>query len=527
MTHGTPPRTAWNGLIRRSWLARCTGRQQPGSSELHLQIVLVPAIALLLVCGSALTAQTPQSAKQEQVTAPDAEAASGQKAEAPTTEIKKEEPKKPAYFQSKAFGTRNETEPPGYAKPLSEHGFPGAEELKWLDFGLEHRTRFEHRNDDFRRTVLQEDDQFLLRSRTYLGIHDIVDPFRFGVEFQDCRQFNSDFPETTSDVDENDFLQAFGELYFKDALGEGYPLALRAGRMTLEYTDRHMVGRNRWRNTVNSFDGFRMRLGQPSSDWQVDVFAAQPVERRMRQPNRTDEERWFYGMVGTWRKWHQYITLEPYYFILDEDWKDRTRADREIHTLGLRGFGPIGRTGFDYDFDGAFQVGEAGQLDHKAFAAIGEIGYTFQHDWKPRLSFSTMYASGDRTSDDGLSERFARLFDPGHPYSTADLFTWQNVIAPRMRVEMSPLKKLKFDASYGAYWLASDSDAWVVPNRRDPTGRSGDFVGQELEARVRYQIDPRIEIEIGYSHFMPGGFARETGPCDDSDFLYVATTLRL
>jgi hypothetical protein len=442
-------------------------------------------------------------------------------------ETKEAPAKKPARYTSKAFGTSLGREPPDYVKPLSLYGWPGCEKIDWLDFGLEHRTRFEHRDDDYRRPQLQQDDQFLMRSRAYLGIEKIFDPLRFGVEFQDARQFNSDFPETNRDVDEADFLQAFAELYFKDALGQGQPLSLRAGRMSLEYLDTHTVARSRWANTTTAFDGFRLRLGEPTSDWQFDFFAVQPVDRRLRQPDRGDEERWFYGLVGSWRKWQNYVTLEPYYFILDEDRKDPAVADREIHTLGLRAFGPIADTKFDYDVDAAFQTGHDGQNEQRAFAAIGELGYSFEHAWKPRLSFSTMYASGDRNPNDQLSERFARLFDSTHGYSTWDLFTWQNVISPKVRLELKPTEKLRFDTSYGAYWLASDSDAWVVPNRRDPTGTSGDCIGQEVDLRLRYQLDPRVEFEIGYSHFFAGPFIENTGAADDADFFYVQTTLRL
>ncbi|UCG15411.1 MAG: alginate export family protein [Phycisphaerales bacterium] len=434
------------------------------------------------------------------------------------------EVKTPAPYTSKAWGARLDTEPPGYVKTLDKSGIPGLESLDWLEFGLEHRTRFEYRSDS-RRPDLADDEQFLLRSRVYVGVRKILDPFRFGIEFQDARQFHSNFPERSRDVDEADFLQAFGELYFEDALGQGYPVQFRAGRMTLEYIDRRLIGRNRWRNTTNSFDGFRLRLGQPAADWQFDVFAVQPVERRMTSPDRPDEERWFYGLVGAWRGWSKHVTLEPYYFILDEDRKDREGADREIHTVGLHMFGPIGDTRLDYDLDTAFQFGEDGEREQRAFGVYGEVGYTFDHAWKPRLSFSTLYATGDRGPDDGVSERFDRLFEATHPYSTTDLFAWQNTISPKLRLSLRPTPKLRLDTSYGAYWLASDADAWINTGRRDPRGDSDDFVGQELELRVRYRIDPRVELEAGYSHFFPGPFVGNTGPGDDGDLFYVQTTI--
>jgi hypothetical protein len=194
--------------------------------------------------------------------------------------------------------------------------------------------------------------------------------------------------------------------------------------------------------------------------------------------------------------------------------------------MGLHAFGPIGTTGFDYDFDTAFQFGEDGHRKQRAFAVYGEVGYTFRHAWKPRVSFSTLYASGDRDPDDHLSERFDRLFEVTHPPSTTDLFSWQNIISPKIRLQLQPVKKLRIETSYGAYWLASDSDAWVLAERRDPTGRSDDFVGQEIELRVRYQVNRRIELEAGYSHFFPGPFVENTGDADDGDLFYVQTTLQ-
>ena len=487
---------------------------QAGAAHRGQRVVL--AATVLFITGAGLQAQT---AEAPQVPPP----VEATDETTPATEEKAVQPQGSSHFKSKAWGVRLESEPPGYVKTLDQFGIAGLEDLDWLEFGLEQRTRFEYRSD-YRRPSLADDEQFLLRSRVYLGIRDVLDPLRLGIELQDSRQFHSDFPDRTRDVNEAEFIQAFAELYFPDALGEGYPVQFRVGRMSLEYVDRRLVARNRWRNTTNAFDGFRLRLGQPSADWQFDFFAVQPVERRLTSRDRADEERWFYGLVGAWRPWSRLVTLEPYYFILDQDRKDGELADREIHTLGLHAFGPIGDTAFDYDFDTAFQFGEDGERRQRAFAFRGEVGYTFQHAWQPRVGVSTIYASGDRDPDDGLSERFDRLYQATHCPSMSDLFGWQNIISPKIRVTLRPTSKLRIDTSYGAYWLASDSDAWVIPGRRDPNGDSGDWVGQELELRVRYKLDPRIELEMGYSHFFPGPFAENTGPTDDADLFYVQTT---
>jgi hypothetical protein len=423
--------------------------------------------------------------------------------------------------------TGRETDPPGYVRTLSETGLPGTEDLNWLDFGIEHRSRYERRDDDMRRPVLTTDNQFLMRSRTYVGLREIVDPFRFGFEFQDSRQFNSQFPDSDRDINEADILQAFGELYFRDAFGPGEHLRFRAGRMSFDLVDRTLFSRNRWRNTTTAYDGFRLQLGEDTSDWQFNFVAAQPVDRRLIQPDRTDDHRWIYGVVGAWRRWPEYIILEPYYFLLDSERKRPSREDREIHTLGLRGYGLINATRFDYDFNAAFQFGDDGPRSHRAFGASGELGYAFDHDWHPRLSVSGLYAGGDRNPTDGVNERFDRLFGRSHGLSTSDLIIWENVIGAKVRYDMDINDKVEFDAAYGGYWLASDSDVFGTTGRRDPAGRSGDFAGQEIELRLEYTVSRRMRIEVGYSYFIPGTFLRKTGPSDDSDFFYVQITLRL
>lgn len=431
------------------------------------------------------------------------------------------------HYQSRAWGVRGEPAPPRYVKPLSESGLPGTSDLNWLLLGLEHSTRFEVRDDDYNRNELTHDEPFIMRSRGYLGVREILDPLRFGLEFMDAREFNSQFPDDTNVANENDILQLFAELYFEDALGASQPLAVQFGRMTFDYVDgKTFLARNRWRNTVNAFDGFRVQFGEPRSDWQVDFFAVQPVERFQRRFDHGDDERWFYGLIGAWRGWSEIVTLEPYWLVLDEDRKDPDRADREIHTMGLRAFGLIGDSGFDYDAHASFQFGDDGDRTQRAFATLAELGYTFEHEWKPRLSVSMAYASGDENPNDSVSERYDRLFGLTTSWSPQDYASWQNLISPKVRIELQPIKPLKFNASYGPYWLASDRDAWVPTGRRDPSGEAGNFVGHEIDARVRYELSSRADIEVGYAHFMPGNFAEQTGDADDSDLFYVQMTVR-
>lgn len=433
------------------------------------------------------------------------------------------EPRKPGgYRPSKAISTGRSPEPVSYARPLSDWTEAAP---NWLHMGIEQRTRYDYFDDNYQ-DDLDRDEPFQLRSRAFLGVQDIIDPLRLGVEFQDSREFNNEMPGTTSNVDENDFLQAFAELYFADALGPREPLSFQVGRFSVDYADRRLVARNGFRNTTNAFDGFRLRAGDRNSIWELEVFAFQPVAIRQLRPDRGNEEQWFYGIVGAWRGWAPLAIFEPYYFILDQDNKGWNAADTELHTFGLHTYGDIGRSGFDYDLDGSFQCGKTEGLTQRAFATHVELGYTFAHAWKPRVATWLNYASGDHNPNDSVDETFNRLFGSSNRlYGFTDYFIWSNMIQPSIGISAQPTDKTRVNAIYRTVWLASDTDAWSRGDRVDPTGQSGDFIGQEIDMFVEQRITDHWVIEVGYGHFMPGNFVRNTGDSPDSDRFYVQSTL--
>ncbi len=437
--------------------------------------------------------------------------------------------------RTRAWGVRLDSEPPEYVRTLPNAAADSpltSPAPAWLDFGLEQRTRYEYRHQDARRSPLTYDDQFLLRSRAYFGIREVLDPLRFGVEIQDSREFGTRFGDSDRDTNEADLQQGFAELFFEDALGPREPLRLQAGRMSFELIDRRLFARNRWRNTTNAFDGLRLRAGESKSPYELNILAVRPVERRLRRLDGSDDERVLYGATFSWRGWEPLIQIEPYYFLLDVDRRsDPALTDRLIHTPGVRVFGLIGESGWDYDANVAYQVGEDGDRTHRAFAAAGEVGYSFDAAWDPRLSFSTLYASGDEDRSDGTTQRFDRLFGAAHFLSTSDLFIWENTIAPKLRLDFAPLKDLQLDFAYGMYWLASDRDNWGATGRRIAAGGST-FIGHELEFRGVYRVNEHMNLELGYSHFIPGQVANNVVPPADNDFdrgdfVYVQMTLRL
>lgn len=494
------------------------------------------------------------------------------------------------YVERRSYGTQKETEPPRYVKQLNKtwlKDYDSFADIDWLDIGFEYRARYEHRDNDFRRAQENIDDPLLLRSRAYLGLKNILDPFRFAVEVQDSRRNHSDYTRSndTRDVDKADVLQAYLELYYKDSifgkddLGNSRPFWVRGGRLAWESLDRRLIARNEWRNTTNTFQGVRANIGEKKNDWQLEAFAVQPVQRFTDKLDEVDHSQNFYGVIGDWRRWSEYVTIQPYYFLLKQNgdkveydtngnlYSDRSvytaaqqnqaTIDREIHTGGVRVFGVVPGTQWDYDANYAKQWGHQQRfisnaigyrnVDHDAFAYNAEVGYSFKHPWKPRVSASYGVASGDKTTASGNdfsdNGRFDRLFGFARPWSNNDYIQMENIRASKVRLEFDPqvpyLNNVKVDTGFSWYRLDDPTDRWNAgANLRDRTGKSGSDLGKEFDLRVRFPLSQYASLNLGYAHFWAGDFVKnavsanatniatfDQNRSNSSDFFYTELTL--
>lgn len=506
------------------------------------------------------------------------------------------------YVERRSYGTQKETEPPKYVKQANKtwlKDYDAFSDVDWLDVGFEYRARYESRQNDFRRARENIDDPLLLRSRAYVGLKNILDPFRFAVELQDSRRNNSDYNSSPDrrlssdprDIDHADILQAYLELYYKDSifgkddLGNSRPFWVRGGRLAWEDLDRRLIARNEWRNTTNTFQGVRANIGEKKNDWQLEAFAVQPIQRFTSQLDKIDHAQKFYGLVGDWRGWSEYVTIQPYYFYLKQDgskveydgngsaYNDRSvytaiqqaraRIDREVNTGGIRVYGVIPGTQWDYDAAYNKQWGHvqrfvgttvpAGRyitVDHDAYAYNAELGYTFnKHPWKPRFSASYGVASGDHVSggntntDTSDAQGFDRLFGFARPWSNNDYVQMNNIRAAKVRVEFDPkvpfLENVKVDTGFSWYHLDDASDRWAAGNNlQDASGRSGRDLGKEYDLRVRFPLNQYASLNLGYAHFWAGDFVKDAvsataanrtafdqNRSDTSNFFYTELTL--
>lgn len=436
------------------------------------------------------------------------------------------------YVKSRGYRVTPESDPPRYVHNGPQTGYPYLDQAPWLDIGLEQRTRFEYRDDSFLRTPQAgQDYPFLLRTRLYLGIKEVLDPFRMVVEYQDSRWENHDYASTNREVNENEPIQMYGELHFKSGLGEGRPLYIRGGRMAFELVDRRLIANNEFRNTTNTFQGLRIHGGKETQPWEVDILVLQPIDRLMYDFDVTFEDQWFYGAVGSIRQWSQYATVQPYWLGLSQGQNEETAPTPagtfSIQTTGIRAYGLFGASGFDWDADVVYQWGDArGGLSQVAGAAALELGYTVEDStWKPRFSGFFGYGTGDENPDDRQQNNFNALFGFNQPWSRNDYFSWDNAIQPKVRLEMTPLPDLLVDLGIGAFWLASSRAPWARAQLFDPTGGAGNWVGTEYDIRFRYRLLDYVSLDTSYSRFNPGTFPTRLGKGLSSNFFYMSITL--
>jgi len=381
------------------------------------------------------------------------------------------------------------------------------------------------------------------RSRLFLAYRDGLQPLRFTLEYQDSRRDGGRFPADNREVNKHEFMQRYAELHWADALGHdgkgrARPLSLRSGRMAFEALDRRLIGRNEWRNTSNSFSGLRLLLGGQDNDWQLDLFRLRPLTRLLEASDRPDHRQRFSGLIGHWRRWSELLTLQPYYLDLRQQPQREAGTGSRVQAFGLRAYGWLGER-VNWDVNAVWQHGWQGGLPQRGRAFTAELGQRWPDAaWRPRLSASYGYASGDRDPDDGRSERFERFFGFARPWSADDYVIFENIHAPKLRLELQPNPSLRVDAGYSAYWLASRRDRFNnllagAPGNRDPSGGSGRFLGHGPDLRLRQALSEGLDLTVGYSRFHTGDFVRlrqqaaSGARAKASDFFYLELTFSL
>ncbi len=411
------------------------------------------------------------------------------------------------------------------------------------------RARYEAIDNQFRSGKAKSSDALLLR--TDLLVKYAAGPVEIGGEVTDSRAYGGGTGSSlgTTEVDALDITQAYLAFNLGDALGEGSKTRFQAGRFTMDMGSRRLVARNRFRNTINAFTGFR-------ADWTgkggqtVSAFYTMPVQRL---PNDTDGildndikmdtqsfDTTFWGGFASSPVGLGGAHVEAYFYALDEeDTPSTATKNRHLRTPGGRFVRAPKPGALDFDVEGAYQFGNirasksasAALLDVSAYFVHAELGYKGKGSWKPRVALEFDVASGNKGG--GSYNRFdtlygARRFEFG-PTSLYGALGRNNIRSAGVLVQATPDKRLALATMYRAAWADSTEDSFSSTGVSDTSGEAGRFAGHQVEARASYWLVPKaLQIETGGAVLFRGDFLKNASGANgygDTLYGYASATL--
>jgi hypothetical protein len=391
--------------------------------------------------------------------------------------------------------------------------------------------RYRYQNEYNSRLGAANNDYGLTRTRVYGDLW-YKDDFRLFVEGIGAWSGGENLRALPIDDNYADFLNLFIDA--KVATVGGKPVYARVGRQELLFGSQRLISPLEWANTRRTFQGARVFRASEKTD--VDVFWVQPVVPNAGHLDSVDNNQNFAGAWVTHRpdKGH---SLDAYYLMLDNTnrvvQQGLTRAPFTRHTFGGRATGQgVGTVkNLLYDFEAAMQLGTEDRRNVVAGMATAGVGYNLkQQPWNPTVWLYYDYASGGTGN---TVNTFNQLFPFGHYYlGWLDQVGRQNIQDLNAHLYLYPTPWLTVWLQGHSFYLANSRDALynAAGNaiRRDPTGRAGSNVGNEVDLTLNFHASKHADVLVGYSHLWGGDFLRKTSPAGvtDAGQFFIQTSYR-
>jgi hypothetical protein len=219
---------------------------------------------------------------------------------------------------------------------------------------------------------------------------------------------------------------------------------------------------------------------------------------------------------------------ELYYLGIHESRTPARSQNRRFSTIGTRLYRSPRAGTLSFEVETAWQVGMRGLLSQLAHFEHGSLDYSLDQRWRPMITGRYDYASGDRDPNDDTNGTFdtlygARRFEWG-PTGIYGAWARSNISSPGWAVALNPTHRLTFSPGMRWVWLARARDQWAGSGLRDATGRSGTYLGSQLEVRLSYDFSSHFRPEIGYVRLFKGSYLRQVPKSPgtgDSNYFYA------
>ena len=404
---------------------------------------------------------------------------------------------------------------------------------EWLDIGLTQRMRVESLTNNFRKGEPETIEGVASRTRLRIGADWKM--FRVLLEGQNSAdvtdQGGAGDTIAGSLLSQDRLLQAFVAMKFDNVFDTGLRTDVHLGRMTLDFGARRLIARNEFRNTTNTFEGIHWNLAEERV-WRTRAFVVKPVAETFGVLTPVSDTL-FWGVQYEDRR-QPWMLLDLYYFGIDGG--ESQGRQRTLGTYGIRYFRSAEVSQLDYEGESAFQKGTRNGLDHFAHLQHFQIGYTFDLPMQPRVIVQYDYASGTSDPNSGKSGTFDTLFGARRPeYGPTSIFGpffRSNISSPGIRLETLTMREVDLTLKWRAWYLAQSKDQWVGSGLQDPTGAAGNYLGQDVEIRARWNWGTYTTFDVGYDHFFKGSYIRNLAQtpgnpsAKDSDYFYFQSEFR-
>jgi hypothetical protein len=415
------------------------------------------------------------------------------------------------------------------ACPVAAQNNESVEEAESFKLSGTSRLRYEAIGGQARAGSNEADD--LVNLRTTVRAQYESAPITAVAELWDSRVYGDrpGTPVTTGEVNTLELVQAYVEARAPDLLGEGTTASLQAGRFLLNLGSRRLVAADDYRNTTNGYTGLRADVSLPEG-WRRTLIYTLPQQRRpddfesLRDNEVAVDQEGFDlvlwgGLVSRTRAIGPVLAEASFFHLGERDTPSRPSRDRSLNTASVRLIRDPAPGKVDFEVEGIVQRGNisaniapgAPTWHVSAWFVHGDIGYTFAGDWRPRVALEYDHASGDKPG--GRYGRFDTLFgmrraDLG-PAGLYNAFGRANFISPGLRAEVTPSTRTDAFATIRPVWLAARQDSFSTTGVRDPTGRSGNFAGTQVDARIRHRLSEALQLELDAVLLAKGRFLRE------------------
>lgn len=363
------------------------------------------------------------------------------------------------------------------------------DENVWLSLGGQVRERVEYFGQYLFGTKgapEQSDGYLLSRFRLSADLH-ISPYFRIFAEGKSSLSTDRELLGGRSNafVDTIDLQNGFADVMIP--LGKQGSVTLRGGRQELLFGVERLVGPLDWGNVRRTFDGgeaiVRFR------DWTMTPFWAQLVVVDKYKFNESSSDQQLFGVYGTGPLHFLPVNLDLYWLGVNNataTFNGTTGRERR-HTLGGRIWGKIGKTGLDFEVEGAAQIGTVGDHDIATSMFTAILGYSPPiTTLSPRVFIEFDYASGDEKAGGDVGT-FNQLYPTSHSFlGYIDYIGRQNIISPSAGLSLSPIRGIIL--SLKQYNTFSGGTPTATLSTTNPVGSCGREIRPEPAMSARRPI---------------------------------------